>query len=106
MNVSHLLIIVSITLITVGLVTNFSYVFADTSTIKIFPKYIAVYQGNRTHDGFTYFENKTIGIFDDENKTGLVTNLNYELDVPVGNYSNTNYVMSILVDSNKIKKSD
>lgn len=106
MNVPHLVIGVSTALIIVGLVTNFPSAFADTSTIKILPKYIAVYQGNRTHDGFTYFENKTNGIWDTENKTGLITNVSNELDIPVGNYSNTNYVMSILFESDKIKKSD
>lgn len=93
-------------LITVGLATNFPSAFADTSTLKVFPKYIAVYQANKTHDGITYFENKTDWIHDNENKTGFFKAVSTVLDIPVGNYSNIEYDMEILFDSNKIKKSD
>lgn len=117
MNAISFVVILTLTLLVVSTMTILPSALADTSTIKIFGKYNAIYHANATKipyfngepyfEGITYFENKTGNFLkDSDNKTGLMTNEDNQTDIPVGQYGKEDYELFILVDRTQIPKTD
>lgn len=90
-----------------GIINSSAY--AETSSIKLFGKYEALWQDNFTNSsvsggGFTFFEEKKQAIRDTNNDTGLITYVSNSADLPIGYKGSIEYMPFIVLNSSKVPK--